>query len=65
MSALGYDFNWWMQHLDSEYEEGDVADEAETKDLLQRRTESPARLALSLSEREEISRGVVAGLNTY
>ena len=30
-----------MQHLVSKYKEEDVADEAETKDLLQRRTESP------------------------
>ena len=27
-----------MQHLDSEYREEDVADEAESEDLLQRRT---------------------------
>ncbi len=32
------DLNRSMQHLDSEYREEDVADEAESEDLLQRRT---------------------------
>ncbi len=33
------DLNRSMQHLSSQYREEDVADEAETEDLLQRRTE--------------------------
>ena len=36
---LGGDLNWSMQHLDSKYREEDVADEAKSEDLLQRRAE--------------------------
>ena len=39
MSALGCDFNRSTQHLDSKYREGDVADEAETEDLLFKHSE--------------------------
>ena len=35
----GGDLNWSMQHLDSKYREEDVADEAKSEDLLQRRAE--------------------------
>ncbi len=37
--VLGGDLNWSTQHLNSEYREEDVADEAESEDLLQRRAE--------------------------
>ena len=36
---MGGDLNWSMQHLDSKYREEDVADEAKSEDLLQRRAE--------------------------
>ena len=35
------DLNWSMQRLNSNYRAEDVAHEAETEDLLQRRTEEP------------------------
>ncbi len=38
MSTLGGDLNQSMQHLDSKYREEDVADEAKSEVLLQRRT---------------------------
>jgi IS30 family transposase len=103
MTALGCGFNRLMQHLFSNYRGEDVANEAATEDLLQRRQRAmmwdrwqrgeslhdiarlfdrghssiqrilsesggirpPPRvrscLALSLAEREEISRSIVAG----
>ena len=33
-AAMGCDFNWWMQHLISEYREEDVVDEVSEEDLL-------------------------------
>ena len=36
MAALGYGFNRSLQHLISNYREGDVENEAATEDLLHR-----------------------------